>query len=136
MDARDVILSALKPGTPLNPKSKEYRSMAVLTALTGLPADEVQSLLLGDLAQEVHVKPSPTKGWLVRLRPPEVQAQAVALAGAVAAQAEEELETVANVAAEAVTKIEVPMSAVDAKDWQVDAFVGEDDEDDGIDEEE
>ena len=83
MDVRDLILTALKPGSPLNPNGKIFRSMEVLVAFTGLEAGEVQELLLGDLAQQVHIKPSIKKGWMVRLRPVEVQAQAAALAAAV-----------------------------------------------------
>ena len=86
MDPRDVILTALKPGTPLNPQDKEFRSLAVLAALTALTAEAVQDILVGDLAQQVHIKPSEKHTWMVRLKPAAVQEGAAALAAIVAAE--------------------------------------------------
>jgi len=69
MKAQDVIVTALTPGSPFNPKGKIYRSVKSLAAITGYPAEEIFSLLAGDLAALVACKPSNKgKGLLVALK--------------------------------------------------------------------
>jgi len=88
MNPQDVILTALKAGTPLNPDDKIYRSIGHLALLAGVAVPQVEELLLGDLAALVAVKPSQKHGWMVRLRSEENKAAAEALKALVEAAAE------------------------------------------------
>jgi hypothetical protein len=68
MNPRDIICTALTPGSPFNPKDKIFRSVNTLAAFCSMEPGEVLELLAGDLAPEVVCKPSPKKGVLVALR--------------------------------------------------------------------
>jgi len=85
MDARELVMASLKPGTPLNPKNREYRSAEVLALLAHVELPQLEEMLLGDLSAEVEVKPSKKGGWMVRLRGEETKKTAKALAQAVEA---------------------------------------------------
>ena len=70
MDPRDIIVTALTPGTPFNTKERIWRSVGTLAAFCELEAGDVMALLVGDLADQVTCKPSGQegKGILVALK--------------------------------------------------------------------
>lgn len=65
MHVNDVILNVLQPGSPFNPKSKIFRSVDTVAAFAGLSRGDTLSLLAGDLAPQVVMKPSKKPGVIL-----------------------------------------------------------------------
>ncbi len=69
MNTRDVIVTALTPGSPFNRNGLIWRSIGALSQFAGLEPAETLELLAGDLADVATVRPSQTgMGLLAALR--------------------------------------------------------------------
>ena len=102
MDARDIIVTALSPGTAFNGQNKIFRSVDTLAKFCSLEPGEVLDLLAGDLGNDVVCKPSTKgKGILVALKanvPAEPEDPQVVAVGGPALNAPPEADAAVDVA--------------------------------------
>ncbi len=69
MNTRDLIITALTPGTPFNSNNLIWRSIQALSQFAGCSLEETLELIAGDLADVAVVRPSAAgKGLLAALK--------------------------------------------------------------------